>query len=120
VLHALALLVALEGGLGGRGLLAIEEPENALHPWSLRAMVQRAQRAGARQLLLTTHSETVVSSVEDPAALYVVENMDGSGTVLTPATDRETALATILKESGEKLGDIWIAGTLGGVPGSQP
>jgi predicted ATPase len=120
VLHALALLVALEGGLGGGGLLAVEEPENALHPWSLRAMVRRAQTRGpGRQLLLTTHSETVVNEVQDPAALFVVENSDERGTTVTPATERESALSSILKESGEKLGDVWIGGTIGGVPGGQ-
>ena len=119
VLHSLALLVSLVGGVGGPGVLVIEEPENAIHPWSVRSMIERAQMYPSRQILLTTHSETVVSAVKDPASLFVVENTD-NGTQVTPATEREAALASILKESGQKLGQVWMDGSLGGVPGNQP
>lgn len=119
VLHALALLVALGGGLKEPGPLVIEEPENAIHPWSLRAMIERAQDPTlSRQLLLTTHSETVVNAVRDPAALLVVEN-GSRGTTVTRALDREKTLASILKESGQRLGDVWVQGELGGVPGGE-
>jgi len=116
VLHALALLLALEGGAG---LLAIEEPENAIHPWSLRSMMTRAQSMPARQLLFTTHSETVVNAVEDIDSLLVVENRDRDGTIVASAHERESALAAILRDSGQKLGDVWMGGGLGGVPGSD-
>jgi predicted ATPase len=126
VLHALALLVMLEGEPRRRspseapGILAIEEPENAIHPWSVSAMMGRAQQPGARQVLVTTHSETVVNAVEDPAALFVVENESDAGTTVTPALYREAALAAILRETGQKLGDVWMGGALGGVPRSEP
>ena len=118
VLHALALLIVLERARQPyrRGLVAIEEPENAIHPWSLRFMMERAQGA-AQQVLVTTHSETVVNAVSDPASLLIVENDDRKGTIVTRARDRESALDTILSESGQKLGDIWMDGSLGGVPG---
>ncbi len=119
VLHALALLVMLEGGSRG-GVLAIEEPENAIHPWSLRSMIERAQEVHNRQVLITTHSETVVNAVKDPDSLFIVENDDVKGTTVEPARDRETALDTILKETGQKLGDLWMGGSLGGVPTSEP
>lgn len=119
VLHALALLVALEGGLGKGGLLAIEEPENAIHPWSLRAMIGRAQDQPSRQILLTTHSETVVNEVRDTNALFIVENSEKDGTTITPAKACEAALDTILTESGQKLGEVWMDGTVGGVPKSD-
>jgi len=119
-LHALALLVALEGGLDKKGVLAIEEPENAIHPWSLRSMIERAQQKPDRQVLLTTHSETVVDAVQDPRALFIVENEDRYGTVVTAAVKKEKALKAILQQSGQKLGDVWLDGTLGGVPGDEP
>ena len=115
VLHALAILVMLEGGERESGLLAIEEPENAIHPWSARSMIERAQERAERQVLVTTHSETVVNAIKDPASLYIVENGD-DGTTVTPAPDKESALGTILQETGQKLGDVWMGGTLGGVP----
>ncbi len=120
VLHALALLMMLEGSPRSAGILAIEEPENAIHPWSVQAMVRRVQESPGRQVLLTTHSETVVNAVKDPGALHVVENDDRLGTVVTPALDRERALKTILSESGQNLGDVWMDGSLGGVPKGEP
>lgn len=117
VLHALALLVMLEGGKPrpSPGPLAIEEPENAIHPWSVRAMMGRAQ-ASSRQVLVTTHSETVVNAVLDPASLFIVENDERKGTTVTPAQQKERALGAILAETGQGLGDVWMDGTLGGVP----
>jgi predicted ATPase len=119
VLHALALLVALnQGGSGQPGLLAIEEPENAIHPWPLRKLIARAQQS-SRQIILTTHSETVVNAVTNPETLYLVENDDKRGTIVTQATEREAALKAILEESGQRLGDVWLDGSLGGVPGVE-
>jgi len=120
VLHALALLVALNQGASGQpGLLAIEEPENAIHPWPLRKLIARAQQS-SRQIILTTHSETVVNAVTNPETLFLVENDDKRGTIVTQATEREAALKAILEESGQRLGDVWLDGSLGGVPGAEP
>jgi predicted ATPase len=119
VLHALALLVVLEGRAEQTGVLAIEEPENAIHPWPVRSMIERAQEA-KRQVIVTTHSETVVNAVHDPGSLWIVENDDKKGTTVSAARDHETALDAILRETGQKLGDLWMDGSLGGVPRSQP
>ncbi len=116
VLHALALLIMLSDQ-NASGILAIEEPENGIHPWSIRAMVERAQNGGGRVTLVTTHSETVVNAVRDPASLFIVES-EPDGTHIRPALSVETALAAILRESGQQLGDVWMGGTLGGVPSS--
>jgi predicted ATPase len=67
VLHALALLVAIF--TDGQGVLALEEPENAIHPWAARALVRLAQEEQRRQIVMTTHSETVVSAIADPRSL---------------------------------------------------
>jgi hypothetical protein len=79
-------------------------------------MIEAAQLPGRRQTIITTHSETVVNSVKDPASLFVVENRDQIGTTVEAALSREAAITTILRESGQKLGDLWMDGTLGGVP----
>lgn len=114
VLHALALLIALRRP--GIGILAVEEPENALHPWSVRKILERAQTGARQRVMITTHSETVVNAVVDPGALLIVESNEDHGTTVVPATTKEAALKAILRESGQKLGDIWLDGTLGGVP----
>lgn len=112
VLHALALYIALHEPT--TGTLAIEEPENALHPWAIRALMDAIQRSPNR-IILTTHSEVVVNAIRDPDSLFIVEQGDG-GTTITPALEKEHALRAILSESGQGLGDIWVDGMLGGVP----
>jgi hypothetical protein len=122
VMHALALLLALELHHEQSQPIAIEEPENALHPWALRKIVERAQDLSSERapILLTTHSPVVVDAVRDPASLFIVESSEKKGTVVTPALTKEKALRAILAKSGQKLGDIWLDGTLGGVPGAEP
>jgi hypothetical protein len=48
-----------------------------------------------------------------------VENLEEYGTTVTPALGREAGLQSILNESGQRLGEVWVQGTLGGVPGSD-
>jgi hypothetical protein len=117
VLHALALLLGLAAPTrrGGAGILAIEEPENAIHPWSIRVLMRRMQGAPRRQIVLTTHSVEVVNGVKDPDSLLVVEVGD-DGTRIVPASEKEEALRAILRDTGEGLGEVWKGGTLGGVP----
>ena len=57
-----------------------------------------------------------MNAIQDPSALYVVENHDKHGTQVHPAREREESLDTILKETEQKLGDVWMDGSLGGVP----
>ncbi len=122
VIHALALLLALEVHREAACPLAIEEPENALHPWALKNIVERAQDLSSAEapIILTTHSPVVVDAVRDVASLFIVETSEKKGTVVTPALSKEKALQSILADSGQKLGAIWLDGTLGGVPGSEP
>lgn len=116
VMHALALLIALEGTPGGE-VLAIEEPENALHPWALRKLMARAQELPrTAPLLLTTHSPTLVDAVTDPRALFIVENHPTKGTMIVQASQKEAALDAILADSGQGLGQVWMGGSLGGIP----
>lgn len=42
--------------------LVVEEPENGLHSWMLRSFLERARTDPGRQVLLTTHSPTVLRS----------------------------------------------------------
>lgn len=120
VLHALALLVAIEG-TPESSILAIEEPENAIHPWALQKIIEHAQERlpRAEPLLLTTHSSVVVDAIKDPASLYIVENTQKQGTKVTPALRKEAALRAILAEGGQKLGEVWLGGLLGGVSGAD-
>jgi len=116
VLHALALLVALEER--SKGLLAVEEPENAIHPWSIRVLMDRIQARRSRQVILTTHSVEVVNEIRDPDALFIVE-VDEHGTHVAQARSNERKIDTILRETGQPLGEVWREGALGGIPGNR-
>lgn len=59
-IQAFALLVALYDPRAS--MLVIEEPENAVHPWILRFLLQITLKAD-RQVLLTTHSPVVIDYV---------------------------------------------------------
>ena len=120
VIHALALLVALYRSTSS-DLLIIEEPENALHPWALHRIMSDWQLGVKKSepLLLTTHSPVLVNAIKNPDSLFIVENGEDKGTMVFPARDKEHALTSIMAESGQKLGDLWLDGTLGGVPGAE-
>jgi len=114
IMHALAILIALESP----GPLAVEEPENALHPWALRKLMEKMRnRKSTGPLLITTHSPTVVDCITDPDDLFIVDNSVEKGTTVTRATCKEEALKIVMSESGQQLGQIWLDGSLGGVPG---
>jgi predicted ATPase len=120
-IHTLALLVALETpprvAIRRPLILALEEPENAIHPWALATILRRARNratAGRRQVLITTHSPIVVDSVP-PKSLFVVEH-DGSTTTVIPATRVRDDLEERLARTGMSLGEVWYHGLLGGTP----
>jgi predicted ATPase len=121
-IHTLALLVALESppriALRRPQILALEEPENAIHPWALGTVLGRARRrssAGRRQVLVTTHSPIVVDSIP-PRSLFVVERT-GDTTSITPALSIRGNLQQRLDATGMTLGEVWYHGILGGTPG---
>lgn len=60
-IQTFALLVALFDRRAT--LLIIEEPENALHPWILRQVLDLAKSAD-KQILFTTHSQVVLDYVD--------------------------------------------------------
>lgn len=116
VLHALAILLAVNPKFRTPGILAIEEPENAVHPWPLRRIIEGAQGEAGRMLVITTHSPEVVNAIAHPDSLFVVEQSNDDGTTITAVRDKEAAIDSILSDSGKRLGELWTEGGLGGVP----
>jgi ABC-type hemin transport system ATPase subunit len=120
-IHTLALLVALESrpraGLRRPRILALEEPENAIHPWAQAVILRRAQEltaAGTRQVVVTTHSAVLLDTIR-PESLYIVEH-DGITSTATPAQKIRHDLEERLKRTGMTLGESWQHGLLGGTP----
>lgn len=78
-LRVLGILVAI--ARGGNGLLAIEEPEVAIHLGALQTLVQILQaQTDSTQILLTTHSADIVDQL-DLDDLRVVWSEDGASRI---------------------------------------
>lgn len=74
-IQTLALLVALYDPYSTA--LIIEEPENSVHPWIIRHVMQACMEASRRkQILITSHSPIVMDSVK-PEQIWVVWRADG-------------------------------------------
>lgn len=112
-LRALAILVALESSEYG-DILIIEEPEQNLHPWAIRTLMNHMREVAEErslQLILTTHSEHVLEVVE-PEEVRVVTRTAKEGTKIN-------RIEQIFPNSNIQMGDVgrlWVKGLLGGVP----
>lgn len=81
----------------GEGLLLLEEPELSLNdaitehiPLMIdRVLRQRKKGSFLRQVLSTTHSDTLIAAVPDPQAILLLEPGD-NGTSVRTASDEET------------------------------
>jgi predicted ATPase len=92
-------------------LICIEEPETGLHPDILPTIAELMKEASQRtQLIVTTHSDILVSAFSDmPEAVLVCEK-DEDGTHFK-RLEAEKLKAWLDEYS---LGDLWLKGEIGG------
>jgi predicted ATPase len=116
MLRAAAMLAALHSSQAA--LLAIEEPENGLHPRRLEQFIEvfrdytRTQpNLLQKQIVATCHSTNILNWIE-PEELLIASRNDG-GTSFSHVID--IARVRSLMEDAP-LGDLWYRGSLGGVP----
>ncbi len=94
-------------------LLCIEEPELGLHPDALPLLGELLVEASAKtQLIVTTHSDALVSALTDHVDAVVACERLGEGTVLQRLDPSQ--LAAWLDDY--RLGDLWRMGELGANP----
>jgi predicted ATPase len=95
-------------------LVVIEEPELGLHPDALGLVAELLVEASKRmQLVVTTHSPSLVASLSDvPDAVLVCER-DDEGTHFRRPADRKGLDEWLERYS---LGDLWLMGEIGGNP----
>ena len=94
-------------------LVCIEEPELGLHPDAVALLADLLVDASERtQLVVTTHSDALVSALTNQPDAIVACERPGPGTVLR-RLDPER-LATWLEDY--RLGDLWRMGELGANP----
>lgn len=103
-LRILALMTAMFEESSSR-LVAIEEPENNIHPAALGDFVgYLIGVSGKTQLVVTTHSPILLDFLEDPASVIVVRRDDVKGTTIIREGDPEGVKAA-LDASGFSLGE---------------
>jgi predicted ATPase len=97
-------------------LTCIEEIDHGLHPYILDRLVERLREASTRtQLLVATHSPSLVSRLRPEELIVVERNADGSTRL--PAVDAATIARKEQALGGDlSLGELWFSGELGGVP----
>ncbi len=94
-------------------LVCIEEPELGLHPDAVMLMGDILKEASERmQLVVTTHSNALVSAFSDRANAVVTCQRPGAGTVLRRLDPNE--LDDLLED--RSLGHLWRQGELGANP----
>ena len=92
-------------------LICIEEPETGLHPDILPTIGELLIEASKRtQLIVTTHSDILVSSFSEVPEAVLVCEADEDGTHLN-RLDGEKLKGWLKKY---QLGDLWIRGEIGG------
>ena len=94
-------------------LVCIEEPELGLHPDAVALIAELLIEASARmQLVVTTHSDTLVSALTSQPDAIITCERPGSGTELHRLEPEK--LSHWLEDY--RLGDLWRMGELGANP----
>ena len=95
-------------------LVCIEEPELGLHPDAVALMAEVLAEASERmQLVVTTHSDTLVSALTNRPSAIIACERPGDGTILR-RLDPERLAHWLDDDYG--LGDLWRMGALGANP----
>lgn len=94
-------------------VLCIDEPELGLHPDALARVAELLVEASTRtQLIVTTHSDALVSGLSSTPDAVLVCERDGAGSCLRRL--QKEPLAEWLENY--LLGDVWRMGEIGGNP----
>ena len=95
-------------------LVCIEEPELGLHPDAVALMAEVLVQASERmQLVVTTHSDALVSALTSRPSAIIACERPGDGTILR-RLDPERLAHWLKDDYG--LGDLWRMGALGANP----
>lgn len=111
-IRALALFTSLYDPRSS--LLAIEEPENSLHPWAQRVLVsacrQVAQATKPKQVILTTHSPVLIDQLL-PSEIAIVWKEEGR-TKLAPLLEFEPGVEASWKDGDFELSNLLDSGLI--------
>ncbi len=111
-IRLLAMMVIAHWSARRSTLLAIEEPENGLHPHLSKHIVDLLRTASeTRQVLVTTHNPDFIDELE-PEEVILCDKKDGF-TMIRQASEINQIKSF---RKSFRLGELWEQGTLGGIP----
>ena len=94
-------------------LMCLEKPELGMHPDSMSLLAEILVEASNRmQLVVTTHSDALLSALNEKVESILVCENNGHGTKINPLDAERLALWL----NDYTLGDIWRIGEIGGNP----
>jgi predicted ATPase len=106
-------------------LVAIEEPERGLHPFLLGELITALRKLATGelgtkpvQIILATHSADLLEHVDPSEVRFFHRRQDTGETVVREAPTGNPGWPKLLREYDNSLGDLWLSGGLGGVPGA--
>ncbi|MDY0165172.1 MAG: AAA family ATPase [Thermoguttaceae bacterium] len=112
-LRILALMTALFEAAGNR-LVAIEEPENYVHPTALAGLADHLLNVRDRvQVLITTHSPLLLDFLNEPGAVCTVRRTAQEGTKVSRESN-PNGIRRALEASGFGLGEFYETKGFGG------
>ncbi len=111
-IRLLALMVIATWSSRHASFLAIEEPENGIHPHLSEHLVSILREASQRrQILVTTHNPTFLDFLK-PGEVLLCDKEEGFTEVRSAADNEEIQSF----QSKFRLGELWEQGVLGGIP----
>ena len=110
-LRILAYITAL---YSGKQLVALEEPENCIHPHLLETMIDLARKSPS-QVIITTHSPYLLDHIQ-PNEVHIVEKPKTETIVKKLTKIEEIKAVKKFLEEGGTLGEAWYTGLIGGTP----
>jgi predicted ATPase len=104
-------------------IICLEEPERGLHPYLLGQVIDllraisQGKHGPATQLVLATQSAELLDHVQPHEVRFLERTADGGVQARTAPIDDE-AWADAIREYESSVGQMWLSGSLGGVPGT--
>lgn len=104
-------------------ILAVEEPERALHPYLLGEVIKVFRRLTDRdppiQIILATHSAELLEFVKPEEVRFFSRSPEDGSTQIATVPPEDENWRQTYREYDESLGALWLSGNLGGVPGGH-
>lgn len=105
-------------------LICLEEPERGLHPYLLGQVIDllrsisQGKHGPATQFVLATQSAELLDHVKPHEVRFLERDAEG-GVQARTAPVGDEAWENAIHEYENSVGQMWLSGSLGGVPGAQ-